>query len=362
MKRGKLEAAMYYTGIDYHKRYSVACTLDAQGRKIREGRIEANSPAAFAAYFKTLEQPSKVTMEACWNWGVLHDLLETLDNVDEVVLSDPVKNRIIAESMHKNDRYDARCLATLLRGDFISRVHVPSRQTRSQKDILRQRLWLVRMRTRVRNRIHAIIDRHPGLERPACKDVFCNKGLAWLKRAALPESERALLDEDLELHSLLQSQIKAGEARVAEGVGGGAIARRLQTLPGIGVTLAALIALEIDKPERFPDADKLCAYAGLVPTTRASGGKVRHGGLMPHCNKWLRWAFVEGAWVAVGCSDYFGGFYRRQRARGKQANNAIVITARRMAKIAWQMLAEQRDYSAEKPAVSARENQFPRSL
>ena len=91
-----LAVMIYYTGIDYHKRYSVACTLDAQGHKIREARIDANAPAAFAAYFKALDKPSKVTMEACWNWGVLHDLLETLDNVVEVILSNPAKNRIIA--------------------------------------------------------------------------------------------------------------------------------------------------------------------------------------------------------------------------------------------------------------------------
>jgi hypothetical protein len=41
---------MYYTGIDYHKRYSVACTLDAQGRKIREARIPAST--------QTRRQPS----------------------------------------------------------------------------------------------------------------------------------------------------------------------------------------------------------------------------------------------------------------------------------------------------------------
>ncbi|WP_161554726.1 IS110 family transposase [Ereboglobus luteus] len=45
---------MNYTGIDYHKRYSVACTLDAQGRKLSEARIEANSPEAFERYFKNL--------------------------------------------------------------------------------------------------------------------------------------------------------------------------------------------------------------------------------------------------------------------------------------------------------------------
>jgi hypothetical protein len=53
--------------------------------------------------------------------------------------------------------------------------------------------------------------------------------------------------------------------------------------------------------------------------------------------------------VAVGCSDYFGSFYTKQRARGKGANDAITIVARRMAKIAWKMLTEGRDYTAQAP-------------
>ena len=355
---------MYYTGIDYHKRYSVACTLDAQGRKIREARIDANAPEAFAAFFKALGEPSKVTMEACWNWGVLHDLLEETPGVSEVILSHPAKNRIIAESMHKNDRFDAHALATLLRGDFICRVHVPAREVRAQKNILRQRLWLVRMRTRVRNRIHNIIDRHPRLPRPAFKDIFCNQGIAWMRRVELPAGERALLDQNLETHSLLNTQIKAMEERIKTINQGSAVVRRLQTMPGLGQTLGLLIALEIDDNTRFPDADKFCAYAGLVPTTHASGGKISHGAILPFCNTWLRWAFIEGAWVAIGCSDYFGAFYKRHRARGKGANNAITITARRMAQIAWKMLNEGRDYSETAPCERAQKrtrkrNTFP---
>ncbi|MBI5382387.1 MAG: hypothetical protein HZA31_10850 [Opitutae bacterium] len=42
---------MLYTGIDYHKRYSVACTLDAQGRRLSEAKITQNTPEGFAAYF-----------------------------------------------------------------------------------------------------------------------------------------------------------------------------------------------------------------------------------------------------------------------------------------------------------------------
>jgi transposase len=344
---------MNYTGIDYHKRYSVACTLDAQGRKLQEGRIDGNAIAAFAAYFKQLGSPSEVVIEACWNWGTLYDLLEGIDGVTKVVLSHPAKNRIIADAQIKNDRVDAKALATLLRGDFIARVHVPSRDVRQRKNVIRQRLWLARVRTMIRNRIHTVIDRHPQLERPAVKDLFSNAGKAWMKRAPLPPAERTLLDEDLALHALLQSHIDALETIIVEDNVKNQVVVRLQTLPGIGLILAPVIALEIDEIERFGTADKLCAYAGLVPTTHASGGKIAHGRMLPFCNRWLKWAFIEAAWVAVGCSDYFGAFYSKQRLRGKGANDAITIVARRMAKIAWKMLTVERDYTAVPPAKRA---------
>jgi hypothetical protein len=64
----------------------------------------------------------------------------------------------------------------------------------------------------IRNRIHSVIDRHAQLKRPVVKDLFSNQGKAWMKRAALPVADRTLLDEDLALHTFLQTQIDALEA------------------------------------------------------------------------------------------------------------------------------------------------------
>lgn len=340
-----------YTGVDYHKRYSVACTHDEQGRLLKEARIEANSPEGFKGYFEELKGTNEVVMEACWNWATLYDLLEETPGVSQVVLSHPAKNRIIAEAQIKNDRIDADALATLLRGSFVAKVHVPARDVRQRKNIVRQRLWLARMRTRIRNRIHTVIDRNPKVERPEVKDIFSNKGKAWMKRAELPKSDRMLLNEDLAVHASIEEQMTELEGMIAADNAANPMARRLQTLPGIGPILAPVIALEIDQIKRFSSADKLCAYAGLVPTTHSSGGKISHGRMLVFCNRWLKWAFVEGAWVAVGCSDYFGSFYRQQRARGKKGNDAIVITARRLAKIAWKMLTDDRDYMVKAPKL-----------
>jgi transposase len=120
----------------------------------------------------------------------------------------------------------------------------------------------------------------------------------------------------------------------------------VRSLPGMGPILAAVVVTEIDTIERFASAQKLCGYAGLCPSTSSSGGKTFQGKLLPRCNKWLRWAFVEAAWVAIGCSAYFGDFYKRKRALGKKPNSAILATARLMARITWQLLTQGRDYAS----------------
>jgi hypothetical protein len=118
----------------------------------------------------------------------------------------------------------------------------------------------------------------------------------------------------------------------------------------MGPILASVVVNEIDDISRFNSAQKLCGYIGLCPSTSSSGGKTYNGKLMRHCNKWLRWAFVEAAWVAIGCNSYFGDLYKKKRAAGKKANTAILCVARRMARITWQLLTQERAYETFPPS------------
>ena len=341
---------MQYVAIDLHKRYSVVSALNEQGQRTREARIDGNSAAGFAQFFHGLGGPSQVVIEATWNWGRIHDLLEEIEEVEEVVLAHPYKTRIIAEAQVKTDKLDARALAKLLRADLVARAHIPSVETRRRKDVLRQRLFWVRVRTMVRNRVHQLLDRQPRVDLPQVSDLFGARGMTAMKKLELPEPDATQLRQDLDVLEQLQQRIKELEALIQAQNSGDEATQILSTLPGLGKILAAVVAAEIDQVERFAHPKKLLAYAGLVPTTHSSGGKTYNGPLMPMCNKWLRWALVEAAWVAVGCSNYFGGLYRQHRARGKGANTAIVIVARRLAEIAWQMLRHRRAYQERPPA------------
>ena len=137
---------MIYVGIDFHKKYSIASSIDEDGRIVKECRIEGNTRDGFERYFESLGCSCRVVIEACWNWGYLYDLLEGIGGIEEVVLAHPYKVRIMGEAQVKTDRIDARKLAQLLRVGFIPRAHIPGKGVRQKKDVLRQRQYWVRMR------------------------------------------------------------------------------------------------------------------------------------------------------------------------------------------------------------------------
>jgi len=66
------------------------------------------------------------------------------------------------------------------------------------------------------------------------------------------------------------------------------------------------------------------------------------------CNKWLKWAFIEAAWVAVRRSSYFGGLHRNPLSRSKKANTANTIIARRMCHVAYHLLKDKWFYERRK--------------
>jgi transposase len=338
----------FFIGIDYHKRYSVYCVLDSGGQIQERGRIEHRTPERFAALLK--KWPGRIVFEASMNWHWLYELLEREVAAENILLANPFKTRIIAEAQVKTDKVDAEILARLLRAELIACVHIPARETRERKEVLRQRCFFVRQRTMLRNRIHRLLGAQHDLKLPQVSDLFGKKGLAFLQRLELPQPAGLLLKQQLEMLQAAQMRIKEDEVALREMIEPSAAYEQILSLPGMGPILTALVISEIDDIARFSSAQKLCGYAGLCPTTSSSGGKTYQGKLMRHCNKWLRWAFVEAAWVAVGCSAYFGDFYKKKRALGKKANTAILAVARRMARIAWQLLTEGRAYENNPPA------------
>ena len=122
----------------------------------------------------------------------------------------------------------------------------------------------------------------------------------------------------------------------------------LLTRPGVGLTLAVVIALEVGDVMRFATAEKLAGYAGTTPRVHASGGKVRFGPSRPDVNRYLKWAFVEAANAICltrgrTARRHVSRLYERV-ARRKGHAKAIGAVARHLAEATYWILSKGEGY------------------
>jgi transposase len=331
-----------YVGVDYHQKYSYLTMMDERGEVLQEGPVENRKEAVAEFLARDGGEESAAVLEATQNWTVMHDWLEEL--VDEVHLAHPQKVKAIAEAKVKTDKIDARVLAHLLRTDLLPEAYVASPPAREVRSVLRQRMFLVRVRTMVKNRIRGMLDRYPELHRSRpTQELFGSKGLAWLREAAVKPTDRQMLDEDLKLLGELQQHIVESDKLMDELAEEDWRVELLKTIPGIGKFFAVLIAYEVDEIGRFAHEKKFFSYMGLIPSTYASGGRTFHGRLTKQGNKYLRWALVEAVWPAIRTDCELRSYYERIRAQ-KGPNPAKVATARRLATIVYRVLSQRRPY------------------
>ena len=339
-----------YIGVDYHKGYSYMTVMDESGKICGQGQV-SNHPEAIRGFLARcgVNGNSAAVLEASRNWTVMHDWLEEM--VGEVHLAHPLKVKAIAEAKVKTDKIDARVLAHLLRCDLLPEAYVPAQAARQARNVLRQRMFFVRVRTMVKNRIWHLLDRYPELtnSRP-CEELFSRQGLAWLRAIPIKELDRKILDEELKLYDALEERISQSEQLVKKLARGDRRVKLLETIPGIGQFFAVLIANEVDDIRRFPNEKKFFSYIGIIPSTFSSGGRTFHGRLTKQGNKYLRWALVEAIWPAVRSDPEFRDYYQRIRVK-KGPNPAKIATARRLATIIYRVLGQERPYRMSGPGL-----------
>lgn len=319
-------------GMDVHKNKTYLTEMDGRGRIVRQAEV-ATRPAALRRFFRGGRGARRVVMESTWNWPWVYDCVERCEGVKEVKLAHPLKVKAIASARIKTDKIDSQTLAHLLRADLIPCAYAPPREVRAQRDLLRYRASLVRMRTRLKNKVHAELARAGKFFRHA--DLFGKGGLEFLAKAELPEATRravrgyaelivAFTKLEREAHAEIEARVK-GESEEA---------RLVMSIPGIGHFTALLIVSEIGAIGRFRSKKLLAAYAGLVPSTYSSGGKTWNGRITKQGNRWLRWAMVQSAHVAKRHDARLKGVYEKLAAKHGKAK-ATVAVAHKLLRVVW---------------------------
>jgi transposase len=331
-----------YVGIDLHKKTIVLCVMDQDRKPTHRRTFACGETAAIRAFFAALG-PFRAVVEATASYEWLVELLEPL--AEKVVLAHPGKLRVIAESAKKTDKLDARTLAEFLARDMIPEAFRPTARQREHRALVRHRQHLKRSITALKNKMRRLAADY-NADR---KDLFTAAGWKRLDAIELRAADRFVVGQ---LHAgwrHLEGQLKELAARLkafaAAAPAKEAEARaKLATIPGVGPVTVDVVVSELGDVRRFRSVKAVCAYAGLVPAVRQSGGKGKDLGITKTGSPLLRWALVEAAWRVVRQAAAWRRVYEgiKKKAGGKKA---IVAVARRLLVVMAAMLRDGTNYN-----------------
>jgi transposase len=391
---------MHSVGIDIGKRQHVAAIC-------RQGQRKADKPVLRFSSDRSglleLEQwlgrhgpVDRVVMESSGHyWLPLAAALHR--QAIPVAIVNPVSAKAFGKrrlQRVKSDPADARTLAALGMADQ-PRTREPLAGA-ELREAARFAMHLVEEQSRVDNKIHRLIELgFPELEQ-AYDDPTCTSALAVLRLAptaaavarkhvetiadanrgpghravGTAKAERiSTLAKDtiappelsaqigfemgllIAQHDLLEQHIAQAEERVA-GLLDGELARRLQTIPGVGPAICATLIAEIGDIFRFADFDQLVAYAGVHPAEKSSGQK---GGpetswqMAKTGNAYVRSALYRMSVVGLQHNPTIKAHYLRKRAQGKSKMNALGHCMKKSLAIVWGIWRGDHDFTPEPP-------------
>jgi transposase len=340
------EDDMQYLGIDWGTRRASWCALDEHGA-LREGAIAADQDGlARLAFTLGGDEEVRGCIEMMSGAVWVRDQLALVGW--DIRLADARKVKSIAPLACKTDRVDARVLADLVRRDLVPEVWVPGLEERANRERLRRRSHLIRLRTSAINRSFGLLTQWglrrnlTALRKPDALAELAEHGVppVWLQSIA---TLLAVIDDlDTQL-GVLERELRP-VARADERV------KLLISIPGIGELLGLTIASEIGDIARFPSAGKLVGYSGLTPTIKQSGQSSRTGRLSKAGPDTLRWAAVEAAQQAWRPNNPWHRLYTDTKTRHGKSNPAKAAVARKVLIAAWHILARQQPF---KPRTAA---------
>jgi transposase len=328
-----------FVGVDLHKEVATFHIVSQDGTSLHSGQfsVTADAVAEFAATH--LLPTDSLAVEVTSNTWVFVRLVRPY--VAKVVVSNPMKTKAIAEANIKTDKIDALVLAQLLRCDYLPSVWVPTPAVEDSRALAARRTALVKQRTAIRNRIHAVLARR--LIKPPAGKLFTDKGIVWLKQVKLDPLDRVLMDTDLSLLEALGRQSLAIDLMIANESYADPDVQLLMTMPGVDYTIAHALKAALADVSRFSEPDKAASYLGLVPSVRQSAAKCYNGPITKAGSTQARWMLIQAAQRVGQHPGPLGAFFRKLERR-KNRNVAVVATARKMVTIAWHMLINKEPY------------------
>lgn len=289
-------------GFDVHKNTISACVLDPQTGDVLLERVFKNRFESLKKFIRTLRrstgEPRCCYEASCCGFVLYHELTK-LHVPCEVIAPSSIPRR--SGDRVKNDRIDARKLASFYAAGLIKSVDIPDQEQEATRAVIRCRQALVDDLNRTKKRVTSLL---------LARGLSFTEGTNWSQRfwlwigriareKRLDERDQMVLNTYTQQIEYIKTQIAALEARIeheAQQPRYRETVRKLGAFRGIATLSALTLAAEIGDIRRFAHPRQLMAYLGLVPSEHSSGERTKRGSITKSGNTHARKAIVSAAW------------------------------------------------------------------
>ena len=297
--------------------------VEQDGKIVKESYVNTDRES-----FSSLlgEYPgSSVVMEASSTIDRIAPYVE--EYYSDITVAHPMKLKAISQSMKKTDRNYAHILLELNRLGYVPESYLPSVDIRRSRDLCRNRAFLVKQRTAVKNRIRDQAYRLGIDFRDFNKKTDNDLRSAGSVFNALVNDLESLNHEIYELYRIIREEVESSPE-----------ASLIYTIPGIGYYSALAIVSEIGDISRFPGEDNIFSFAGLVPRIHQSGNREWKGHIAKG-NTFLKYLLVECVQIHLMSDEPspIRDAYERIESRSR-SKKARIATARHMLRAIYYML------------------------
>jgi len=326
-------------GLDIAKHVFQMHTVDMTTGEIMNKQIKR---AGVLEYF--VNKPACVlAMEAC---GGAHHWARALSALGHTVRL--LHARVVRPFVtgNKTDATDARAIWLAVQQPDVKFVGIKSEQQQATLTLHRQRELLMKMRNMQTSALRGLLYEFGATFAKGNKTLFSEIEKA-LERLAerLPQMVTDSLREQVARIKAMGKDMQAIERRLAVQARQDPQMRRIFQIPGVGVLTATAAIATMGQASAFKSGREFCAWLGLVPSQRGTGGKIRLGSISKRGDIYLRTLLIHGARSVLAHTKQPGPWLQALQSR-RPANVVIVAQAAKMARTIWALSAKGQDYHA----------------
>ena len=328
----KTKNVEFYIGLDVHKNFTAYAVRDKEGKNVKEGSC-ASTPQDLKANLEPYLFSCVLGLETN---AEVYPIYNSFKEKYDIRVANTIQIRTL---IGKNDQLDAIRLSDMLRLGTFPCSYIPDENVSKLRTLVKIRHGFMEESVSLQLKIKSIL-RKLGLPMSNAKS-FTKIWCSVLEKHIAFDKDGFQLRHLYDTYKYIENKLETSENEMIEFAKSN-FAKEYKVIikiNGIGPTITSYLIAEICPISRFKNIKKLRRYAGVIPISQESAGKI-YGTYLPKTSsrKLLRYALVAAANCMNKHNENIKKYYTKKKKQKKIHGKAIMPVARSISDMIYKTL------------------------